>query len=384
MKIAYNKSQRKEERKNRRMKRVRDMVLSNDDIKYKGPLSYRYLRIIAWICFALGQISVFVTLAHVLSIEGFVNDVGETFINLFATLSTPLFLVASFGLVLSRQKNYKQLMLTYGLGFIGFALAVIVIYYRYVNGLLIAAGFDGSSEMLHSIELFISRRVQLNVFADLFMFVLFQFFLCYTPKKIFVGKKLLIFRLFAILPIAYIIVSYILIVLLGLSIISVPFFIFPFLTTKSPIVFSIFVVVTLWIKYREIVFAKYGITKEEYKKYLATNRNSLSFSVHLSIIIAVFIAIDFILSVVLLVAFVVSQQMSIDEGIAIVMGAFKLGQTAPLLIAIPFILLYSYTKKHKNTLIDIFIPVIGVSLIALVYLESLYQFISYLSSSFGG
>ena len=43
-------------RKEKRRLKLKHKLLNPVDIKYQGPLSYRALRIIAWVCFALGQI----------------------------------------------------------------------------------------------------------------------------------------------------------------------------------------------------------------------------------------------------------------------------------------------------------------------------------------
>ena len=46
----------KPSREEKRLEKLRKKLLNPNDIKYQGPLSYRYLRIIAWIAFAFTQI----------------------------------------------------------------------------------------------------------------------------------------------------------------------------------------------------------------------------------------------------------------------------------------------------------------------------------------
>ena len=46
-----------------------------------------------------------------------------------------------------------------------------------------------------------------------------------------------------------------------------------------------------------------------------------------------------------------------------------------MVFAIPFILLYSYQRKHKDARVDIAIPILGIALIVVVYVEGIYQFI---------
>ena len=47
-----------------------------------------------------------------------------------------------------------------------------------------------------------------------------------------------------------------------------------------------------------------------------------------------------------------------------------------LILAVPLVLLFSYTKTHKNPKIDLFIPIGGIALIALVLLEGTFQVVT--------
>ena len=49
-----------------------------------------------------------------------------------------------------------------------------------------------------------------------------------------------------------------------------------------------------------------------------------------------------------------------------------------LVALIPFLLLFSYTRKHKNNQIDALIPLAGIVLIILIYLEGGYQLLEQL------
>ena len=50
-------------------------------------------------------------------------------------------------------------------------------------------------------------------------------------------------------------------------------------------------------------------------------------------------------------------------------------QTLPLLAIIPLVLLFDYKKTYKNNMIDIVIPIAGVAMVVLVYLEGGFQII---------
>jgi hypothetical protein len=46
------------------------------------------------------------------------------------------------------------------------------------------------------------------------------------------------------------------------------------------------------------------------------------------------------------------------------------------ILIIPLLLLFSYTRKHKETLIDAMIPLAGIALIIMIYLEGGYELIA--------
>ena len=365
------KNQKKIEKREKRFAKIRKKLFK-DDIKYQGPLSYRYLRVVGWIAFVLGQVALLNSLTSNFGWDP-LGQVTQTAFTFASSLMTPLFVIASFGMVLSGNRGYRNFILLYGAAFLGIGAGVIFFYYRYINSLLVASN---SVEVGSLLENFIGDRIQINVFADLFAFTLFHYFVNYTPKKYFQGKKIYIFRLFSLLPVIYALTSYTIKTAYALGAISsLPFALFPFLTTKSPLMVAIFVVVSLWIKNREKIFIKIGSTKEQYNIYLNSKRNSLSFSIVLSVIIAIFAILDFIVIMVLSAVYIGVNGEADLSGLNVFVSSFGAGQVIPCILAIPFILLYSYTRDHKNTQIDLFIPIGGIALTALVYVEYLFNFL---------
>lgn len=358
----------------KRLARIKKRLFK-EDIKYEGPLSYRVLRVLAWIFLALGQVVVCMSLFNKISGWDPLGEGWRTAFSILSNLSTPFFIIASFGLALSGHKNARDFMLIYGLAYLAIGGGFIFFYTRYVNGLFVELGVQ-KADFVDVFENFVSDKVQINVFADLFAFALFHFFLNYSPKKVFTGKLLIIFRLFAILPIAFVFGSYIIYVLASYDIFDVTLYVYVFLTTKSPLVFLVFVVISLWIKYRERLFLRLGATKEEFQKFLSTNRNSFSVSVHLCFIIIFFSIIDFLCIIILTIVYAVNGMFDTNF-VSTVISNYKVGETSAMLIAVPFILLYSYKRKHKDSRIDIVIPLGGIGLIAVTYVECIYQFIIY-------
>ena len=51
------------------------------------------------------------------------------------------------------------------------------------------------------------------------------------------------------------------------------------------------------------------------------------------------------------------------------------GGAMALLLIIPLVLLFSYKKQHENKKIDTLIPIAGIGLIVLVYVEGIFQVI---------
>lgn len=351
-------------RKEKRYAKLKAKYTNPVDIKFRGPLSYRALRIIAWIVFALGQLLV---LNNVFSKLGwnFLGSGGEVAIDYISALAAPLFVVATFGVILSGQKTFKQALIFYGAAFVGMGLALIIFYYRYLLGIF----KDNDTAML--IVSHMGFVVKANVFTDLFAFSLFHFFINYTPTKYFQDKKRKYFRMMAVIPVLYIIASYLIKTFSIWGYIpNLPFAVVPFLCTKSPLVFLVFAIVSIWIKFREKITRRIGLTKKEYEKFLKTNRNSLSYSGHLCTIIAIVVALEIVLIFILTAVY-----SHLDTSyIVYIISSLSIGQTIPLLLAIPFIMLYSYTRSHKNGLIDILLPAAGIGMTVIVYLEVIYHF----------
>lgn len=342
------------------------------DIKYKGPLSYRHLRIIGWIGIAAMQVLVLVALSDKIA-PGQFKLPGWLFItlNMLGQMTLPLFILANFSLILDIGNGYKKQMITNGLAAGGIAAVTIFLYLRY--GIGIAAYFLGSreaaSQTLDQLFAYAAQKnaMGFNIFVDMLLCTLLTFFLNYRPRKFFTGKRLIIFRLFSIFPVLYEVASIVLKYLTMRQVIALPVIIYPFLTTKPVMIFIAFLVLSFIIKNRERLYCKYGKTHEEYLAFLRTNRNSLHFSIFTAITFAVVGLIDTMLYAILMEiqAMGAGQTMEILQSMGIGTG------TSSILVLSPFILLFSYTRRHRNKLPDTVIPVGGIVLIVIIYLEGL-------------
>ena len=341
----------------KRYKLVSKLMIAKD-IKYRGILSYRHLRIIAWVALALSQYCLILGLGLSL----FHKELGYPgwiyrALSVVGNLSIPFFLLATFSIILARNRTYKSLVMFYGLAYLGLALVIIFVYDRYIGRLIYE--LSGETEMAKNVVLALFKlKTDFNVFGDLFVLTLFNFFLNYELNSKYGKKTVAAFRSLCVLPLLFALVAYILTVLAKFEFITMPFEVYPFLPTKSPLVYLVFISMSLWIKNREKLYIKLGATKKEYNMFLRTNKNSLAFSLHVCFL--------FFLVSILDILFVLTIPSASN---------YNFGQTGGLILAIPFILLFSYSKTYKEREYDLLIPFVGIILIIFAYVEAIYEII---------
>ena len=368
--------------------RIFDRTAAND-IRFRGPLSYRHLQIIGWLAVS------FLVLNRVIDLGIMIDpnqpewvlslNVAAAFLSQFVL---PLFLFANFAILLDGKKPFKVQLLKFG------ALSLLVVFlfllatehYALELGTALLGDKAGMQGMIHTFFLnqMHNGNLSFNLFIDMFLCTLLLFFLEYTPKHFFIGKKRYIFRAFALLPILYEAGSLAIRVLTYYDRLDPPLIVYPLLTIKPPMSFVLFLTLVLFIKIRELRFRRRGKTKEEYRKFTRTNVNSLHFSVYASIMILITGILDGILFVVtaaLDVALKVASGVELTPemtdnifGTAIKgVSGWGIGNHVSMIFIIPIILLFSYTKRHKNEKADLVIPAGGVVLAFFVGLEGLHQ-----------
>ena len=350
--------------KEKLIERKKKRFFSNEDIKYKGVLSYRYLRILAWISIAVAQLIMLNNACYSLLNEAVVDKgFADNFLSLISSLSVPLFIIATFATILNRSKSIKSVLITYGAAYIGMAIIIIFLYYHYINSLLLT--FEMDNDSLKSLGRAIGSKLEINVFSDLLFLSLFYYFIMYNPKKYFQGKKIYIFRLLSLTPLLIALTSYLLKGFANLGYYQIPFGLNPFLTTKPPFIYLLFMIITFWLKHQEKEYLRLGGTKEGYINYEKTNKNSLRFSLILSIIMLLISILEY----VILFGVVAIQAYSLLQYIF----AFQFGECTGLFIGIPFILLFSYNKTHKKSNADLYVVLFGIGLVSFTCLEMVYR-----------
>ncbi len=356
-----------------------------NDIKYKAPLSYRYARVIAWICLALTQI------ATVLGFETYFCQTNNpnavttlqawsSVLNIIGSGAVPLFLLANFALILQSRESVVKIVLKHLACAAGIIFAFILFYRRYLYGYVSFLFADSAPEFIDSmVKTILSSHLNFNIFIDLLMCSSTYFFMVYHPRKVFTGKKLIIFRLFTILPALYEIACCVVMGLSnGLGLFTVPVILAPIFTTKPILTYIAFFIIILYAKHRKKHFISLGKSEEDYKMFLKTNANSFSVSLFVAGIFLMAGLLDLIFSFsgcLIGAAIVGGENASTSEitsqQIAPLLNSWGVGKNIDLLIGAPVVLLFSYTKKHKaeSKNIDIILPIAGVTLCILVYLE---------------
>ena len=360
---------------------------AENDIRYRGPLSYRHLQILAWICIAFKILFILTNLSLRInpSQPQWLYALRDTFDNI-GEFSLPLFLFANFAIILDEKKSYCQQLVK----FAGLSLMIVLLYevtlHRYVAGLFTAVTSDRSTAMqliddgVYSLAS--GGGLAFNIFIDMFLCTLLMFFMNYVPTRFFTGKRLVLFRLMALLPILYEVASLGVRLAVCLGKLRPPVFVYPFLTTKPAMSFVLFILLVLFVKLRWVRFRRRGKSREAYQAFQRTNVNSLHFSIYASIMILITglldLALHIFLSALLAVlgkgaaeAGAVTKEMILQSGK--IASALGFGNHFLMILIIPIILLFSYTRTHKDQMGDILIPVFGVALAVIVTIEGLYQ-----------
>ena len=361
-----------------------------EDIRYRGPLSYRAFKILGWLCIVLSQVVVLMRLD--VRLDPSMSEVFKAPIDILSAvskMSVPLLLIANFSLILNASEGYHRQLIRYLLTLGGVAILSIFLYERYLVGS--ASVILGSREMGESAIQLLFRMtvpsgfIAYNLFIDLFLCALLMFFMHYRPKHVFKGKGVVVFRLFSLFPILYEVASLVLKILSVRGKIALPMIVNPFLTVKPPVTFLVFIILVLYIKNRERRFLKHDRSYEDYQEFLETNRNSFHFSRFAAIVLALAGFFDLICTVAGGTVIVLREPELMENMTEVIrrLNAVGISQSLNLLILSPIMLLYSYTRRHKHRFLDSFIPIVGIALIVLVYIEGLYQFIYYLPQIIG-
>ena len=353
-------------------------VSLEDDIRYRGPISFQGFQVLGWLCLVGTVLMALLNIAR--KADPMTAEMTEQYmpiVETFAMLSLPFLLIANYSRILSNFEGYKmQLIRTGGTAAAIFGVSCFI-YSRYILSNFIVLADDPVQAETILDDLIHTKAangfIAYNIFIDLFLCALFMFFLNVRPKRVFTGKKVLFIRFFALVPIAYELASLALKYMAASHQITLPLWSFPLLTVKPPMTFVLFMLLAFHIKVRERRFCRHGRSHEEYLAYLKTNRNSLHFSIWLMFLLILTAVLDVIALILFsaITAVASGAEHNSDQMITFVESASALGfgNTIPQLFLVPLMLLYSYSRVPKNKTFGLLIPVIGIALMVLVVLE---------------
>ena len=366
----------------RRIKKLHEITVA-DDIRYRGPLSYQGFQALGWTCIVASVLRLILAIGG--SRDPQLDADTRTLMDVLAflvPLPLPFLLIANFSRILNNSEGYKKQLLRNSLAAVAVFGFSWLFFSRYVVGLAMQAVKQPEQVQPLMNDFFAKYNHQgfiaFNLFIDLFLCTLTMFFLNAHPKRVFTGKKVIILRLFALLPIAYEAASIVLKIQSSLGKIVLPFWSFPLLTVKPPMTFLLFLFLSIHMSGREMRFRKNGRTHEDYLEYLKTNRNAFHFSICLVVAMVAATILDFILAggVARIIAGSAGRPFEDSEQFGSCLLAAKaagFGQSWPLLFAAPVVLLYSYNKIPKQPLISVLIPVVAIVIIILMIFEAVYQ-----------
>ena len=378
---------------------LKERTLEND-INYRAPLSYRYVRILAWVILIVVQFGM-VAKINMKLVPSSVETLSwlKTMGDFLSNIPLPLFLLANFAIIFQKRNNWKSLLVQFG-GIAALLYVVgniLIIHYGYglvhafidVDFMTMANNFGA---MLFGLG---NSGLIFNIFIDLFLCALLFFFMNYTPKKL-KGKQIYFFRALIALPILYEIASIVIKFHVAIGNMSIPFFLFFLLTSKPPFMFAAFLALVIILKVQDYLTFKKRGDLEFRKEHMKTNAHSFKFS---CIIFIVFLSaglLDFIVYFILGASFSFSIGQEIPEigDFAFNLAQFVIdkmgfGRAIVLILVAPIALLFSYTKTHANKKLDPLVPIVGIALILFVYIEGVYQIIvhnvpAFIEKFFGG
>jgi len=360
---------------------------THDDIRYSGPLNFQTFQILGWMCIVITVIMSLMKIAMKVNPDDTARFSGicDT-ISYIAEMSLPFLLMANFSRILNNTDGYRKQLIRNGGAMAAVAVIFLIFFYRYIVGTvgLLLKNADDAYPLVMTSFYGVSPRgfFAFNIFVDLFLCTLFMYFMNARPAKVFTGKKIWIFRFFAVLPVAYEAASLILKWNAAAGNLRIPTWAFPLLTVKPPMTFLVFVFLAIHIKTREMRYCRKGKTHEDYREFLKTNRNAWHFAVYAAVVLFIAGFIDMVIAILLILGQAGSEEamneliqssQALANSIALSVG---FGKSTCLMGFAPIVLLFNYTKIPKNKTVGMLIPAAGILLIVLIVIQGIYQLVS--------
>lgn len=345
------------------------------DIKYKGLMGIKGLKITAWIfvLFLVLDVAlhIFLRFASVSSSEKTLLKSLAYLFKLFGTLALPCFMLVKFSTILKNKRSYLRFLINYLMLAIMVVCVYYVAYFHYAVNLyskLLQVPMSDAAKMLNeSFTSMLGKRIAFNLFIDMFLWSLFFFLIDYTPKKLKDKKKLLkLFRECSILPFIYVTVCFILKVLYANGNIYIHPYFCVWLPTSTPLTFIVFMRISLFITNRKKYYLSAGGTEEEYRVYIKTNAQSFHFSKVVASAFLLIGVIEILFEGILALIF---------DNVDVIASYSGLRECSMYIIFSPFILLFSFSKKYEKGVFDILVPLVSISVAIFIIMECIFRLV---------
>ena len=355
-------------------------VANHDDIRYLGPLSYRAFEILGWLCIVLSvAVVALVLISNVKASAGSEQSLPLRILPYAARMSALFLVIAGISRAMRGSGEYRQQLLTY-LGLAGIVAAGSALVFQHTVMAVIGRLFLEPKQVMPLLEKSLADItgngfIAYNVFVDIFLCILLFFFVNVRPKHVFTGRWTLVLRACAALPVAYAVACLCLKCRSVCDKTALPFWCFPILTVKPVTFYGLFLFLAIYVKRKEIQFCRDGQTYEACQASLGTRRNSLRFGIVLAIALAVAAIVDNLLQYGAAQLLLKSRAPEGADALAWGLQAAKRigfgGDSLVLLVAAPFMLLYSFNRVPKWRIFSVLAPLLAIALAILLWRGSL-------------
>ncbi len=369
---------RTERKEQRRLKKEQKNNLvafnADNDIKYRAPFGINHVRTLAWICIIVMQITVLADVVKRFSDMELISAGSIEVIQMLTSMSVPLFLLTSFSYILQNKEKCGRIVLLYLVMSMIIPILFSLLFFHFGTGIVETFFQQTNENVQDTINRFAAdafgESLNCNIFIDMLLFSSLTFFLTAKPKsEFFIGKKIYIFRAFALIPVLYEIAAFVY-RLLWLSGSVVPsLFVYVYMPTKAPLTFIAFALVLAFEISKQRRYMKLGGTEEGYAEFFATNKNSFMFAKSTAKTFAFVGLVDLLFVLIWgAIVYVYSGNFNDFE----IISKIGLGKSADLMLIAPFTLLFSYNRKPKIANYNLILPIFMIFLIILAYIEAGY------------
>lgn len=264
----------------------------------------------------------------------------------------PLLLISMTSSIIINNERITKVVLINFLLFLLFYIIEILTFVYYVVPTIESLIKDFTGFELNAKELLeevLGEFSSINIFIDLLLCSLIYLFFVYTPKHI---KNRIIFRrLLTIIPVSYIVISFLLNGLAKTNLISINLYLGALLPHKNIITYVFFFITIIFVKYNKKIFYLFNKNKDKtYESYTLENTFLSNYNYFLIILLCLLSIIDFSFSYI----------PNIKN--------WGIGNNYYLFVAIPFLFFYNYQKSPKRKIWKQLIPLYSLTNYLLLFL----------------